>query len=63
MAKDRAAVALAKKRSKSLTPERRKAIASAAAAAKWARLKTTAERQEAVAAANSARRKSSGDKD
>lgn len=59
--KNPAAVALAKARAKSLTPERRSEIAQKAAAAKWAKLKTKKERLNAVSAANSARRKSNED--
>ena len=52
------AVALAKLRSKSLTPEQRSEIASKAAKAKWAKVGDDPEsRKKAVAAANSARRK------
>lgn len=62
MAKNKAAVALAKARARSLSPERRKEIASQAAQAKWAKLKTKKQRLDAVSAANLARRKSKTEK-
>lgn len=55
--KNAAAVALAKRRAKKLSPARRKEIAAAAARAKWSGLTTLADRRKAVSAANAARRK------
>lgn len=53
----KAASALAKKRAASLTQERRQEIASKAAKAKWAKLKTKKQRRAAVEPAARARRK------
>lgn len=55
--KNPAAVALAKRRAKSLTKEQRSEIASKAAKAKWAKVGDDPDdRKDAVAAANEARR-------
>lgn len=50
------AAQMAKLRAASLTPERRKEIASKAAKAKWAKLKTKKQRRAAVEPAAKARR-------
>ena len=57
--KNPAAVALAKRRSACLSPERRSEIARKAAQAKWEKVGTDpAARKKAVSEANKARRKS-----